>query len=372
MAQQPRSTPDPAARLVAPERAALRRASALAVLANLLWLPQAFALAAGIAGLLTPPALLSPSTAALAFLALGLLRIALQHRAEGLLFAASDRLIAGLRAQILTREAQEGPGATAAGATAALALDKLDMLAPFITRYAPARARVMVVPLVILALAFWIGWAAGLILLITGPLIPLFMALVGMAAQQASEKQMVEIGDLSDLLIDRLGALPDMRLLNAAPALTEGFAARADSLRARTMAVLRIAFLSSTVLELFAAIGVAMMAVFLGFSLLGAISFGTWGAPFTPLQVIFLLILTPEFYQPLRDLAAAWHDRASARAVAAEVTTWEEAPRNPALGTGADAVPLAGPLSLALKGVVLRRGDHRIALPDFALHPAWP
>ena len=152
----------------------------------------------------------------------------------------------------------------------------------------------MVIPLAILALAFWWSWAVGVIFLITGPLIPLFMALVGMAAQSASEKHMAEIGTLSELLVDRLGALADMRLLGASPALVEDFAGRADDLRARTMAVLRIAFLSSTVLELFAAIGVAMVAVFLGFSLLGAIGFGTWGAPLGAFEVVLLLMLAPE------------------------------------------------------------------------------
>ncbi len=227
----------------------------------------------------------------------------------------------------------------------------------------------MVVPVVILAVAFSISWAVGVIFLVTGPLIPLFMALVGMAAQATSEKQMDEIGSLNDLMIDRLAALADFRLLGATPALIGGFASRAETLRARTMAVLRIAFLSSTVLELFAAIGVAMVAVFLGFSMLGAISFGDWGTPFTPFEVIFLLILTPEFYQPLRDLSAAWHDKAAAAAVAKDIAAWEEAGRSPGFGSGAAAPSLPGRLALSAHNVTLRRGAHRIHLPDFDLAP---
>ncbi|GGD42792.1 thiol reductant ABC exporter subunit CydD [Sinisalibacter lacisalsi] len=369
----PRRKPDPIARLTAPVRPALNRAAALAVVANLLWLVQAGAVAAAIGGALVPPALLSPAEGALVFLATGALRAGLGYVSGGIAFRASDRVIADLRARLLAREAGEGPatgvGIGGAGAVAALAGEKLDLLAPYLTRYAPARARVAVVPLVILAVAFSASWAVGLIFLISGPLIPVFMALVGMAAQDASERQMREVGTLNDLLADRLAALADFRLLGARPALIEGFAAQAEDLRARTMAVLRIAFLSSTVLELFAAIGVAMVAVFLGFSLLGAISFGTWGGPISPMAVIFLLMLAPEFYQPLRDLAAAWHDRAAAAAVAEELAAWEDAARAPGLGTGAAAAPLPGGFALTTRGVRLRRGETVIALPDITLGP---
>jgi ATP-binding cassette subfamily C protein CydD len=101
------------------------------------------------------------------------------------------------------------------------------------------------------------------------------------------------------------------------------FADRAEALRERTMAVLRVAFLSSTVLELFSAIGVAMVAVYVGFALLGEIPFGAWATPLTLSEGIFLLMLAPEFFQPLRDLAAAWHDKAGALAVTRELAEAE-------------------------------------------------
>ena len=357
------------ARLLGPVRPRLTRAAALSAGQNLLWLVQAWAVASGIAVLLVPPALLSPLAAAAIFLTVGALRAGLIYVAEGVLFRAADETVAALRARILTREAYDGPGNIGAGATAALAAEKLDLLTPFITRYRPAQARVMVVPLAILTVAVSMSWAAGLIFLLTGPLIPLFMALVGMAAQTASEKQMDEIGSLNDSMIDRLAALADYRLLGASPALIEGFAARADDLRARTMAMLRIAFLSSTVLELFSAIGVALMAVYLGFSILGVLGFGTWGTPVTPWQVIFLLMLTPEFYQPLRDLSAAWHDKAAAAAVAKDLEDWEAADRSPGFGTGSMSLPLPGPLALSVRGVTLRRSDALIHVPDIDLGP---
>lgn len=358
-------------RLLAPAGKILTAASAIAVGQNLLWMVQAWAVAAGIAGLLTPLAALSPATAALVFMATGVVRAGLNYLADGLLFRAADTVVSGLRARIVVRETEDGPGlgTGASGATAALATEKLDLISAYVSRYRPAQARVMVVPLVILGVAFSVSWAVGLIFLVTGPLIPVFMALVGMAAQATSEKQMDEIASLNDLLVDRLAALTDFRLLGARPALIDGFASRADALRERTMAVLRIAFLSSTVLELFAAIGVAMVAVFLGFSLLGAISFGTWGAPLSPFEVIFVLILAPEFYQPLRDLSAAWHDRASAAAVARDFAAWDEAERSPGFGTGAAAAALGGSFTLTTRGVTLRRGAELVRLPDITLAP---
>jgi len=256
------------------------------------------------------------------------------------------------------------PAHSGAVVIAALAGEKLDLLAPYVTRYAPARARVMTVPLVILALAFWHSWAAGLVLLVSGPLIPLFMALIGMAAKEASARQMAEIGTLNDLLVERLSALVDIRLLGAGGAVMAGFSRQASDLRARTMAVLRVAFLSSTVLELFAAIGVAMVAVYVGFSLLGALSFGAWGGAVSPRAGIFLLLLAPDFYQPLRDLSAAWHDRAAATAVIDEIEAWAADPGPQLPGMGAAAPRLAGPASLALLGCLTPAG---MALPDIRI-----
>jgi ATP-binding cassette subfamily C protein CydD len=90
--------------------------------------------------------------------------------------------------------------------------------------------------------------------------------------------------------------------------------ADAESLRVRTMAVLRIAFLSSAVLEFFAALGVAATAVYIGFSLLGSIDIGTWNGKLTLTQGLFILLVAPAFFEPLRELSSVWHDRASGEA----------------------------------------------------------
>ena len=181
-------------------------------------------------------------------------------------------------------------------------------------RYQPTRWKVLLVPLVILAAIAPLSWLAALILLVAAPLIPLFMALVGMGAQAASRAQMVEMGGMNAFLLDRLRGLATLRALGAVDATAGRLEASAQSLRRRTMAVLRIAFLSSAVLELFSALGVAMVAAYIGFSLLGTFNFGSWGGKLTLGPGLFILLLAPAFFEPLRELAAVWHDKAAGEA----------------------------------------------------------
>ncbi|MFC4731372.1 thiol reductant ABC exporter subunit CydD [Salipiger abyssi] len=347
----------------------LRRAALLSALAAALWPLQALALAWGIGGWVTEAAPQASLAAAGAFAVIGIVRAVADRIAARLAFHAADGVIHDLRQALLTREARRPGAAASSAALAAMLTEKLAILGPWITRYRPAMARTKLVPLLILALAFYVSWAVGVIFLVAGPLIPVFMALVGMAAKEASARQMVEIGDMNTLLIDRIAALPDILLLNAGDASRAAFEARAEGLRERTMAVLRVAFLSSTVLELFSAIGVALVAVYVGFSLLGEVNFGTWGTGLTLAEGVFLLLLAPEYFQPLRDLAAAWHDKAAAEAVADELDALEADETTPVLGQGARAEPLAGPASVALSSVAVRRGDQLLALPDLDVAP---
>ncbi|MDB5825884.1 MAG: transporter, CydDC cysteine exporter (CydDC-E) family, permease/ATP-binding protein CydD, partial [Variovorax sp.] len=170
------------------------------------------------------------------------------------------------------------------------------------------------VPLVILVAVASLSWLAALVLLAAAPLIPVFMALVGWRARAASEAQMVEMGSMNAFLLDRLRGLATLRALGAVDLTAGRLGDAAQSLRRRTMAVLRIAFLSSAVLELFSALGVAMVAAYVGFHLLGTLHFGTWGAPLGLGQGLFVLLLAPAFFEPLRELSAVWHDRAAGEA----------------------------------------------------------
>lgn len=346
-----------------------RSGSLLAVAANGIWLAQAWIIASVLSSLVMKTDV-AVWPMALGFLGLGVLRAGLNRLAARFLGTAAEIRIRDLRAEIIRAETATGTAARfgGAGAIGALTTGKLETLRPFLLRYAPARMRVMVVTLAILAITAWFSWAAAVVLLAAGPLIPVFMALVGWAAKEASAKQMVEIGSLNDLLADRLAALSDLKLIGAGPQVVDGFADASDGLRLRTMAVLRIAFLSSTVLELFSALGVAMIAVWVGFALLGEIGWGTWGTPLTPFAGIYILLLAPDFFQPLRDLAAAWHDKASAEAVLEEMDIWRSEERPAMSGAGAWAAPLAF-AGLSARDLVMVRGTRRIRLPDLDLRP---
>ncbi|ARE40162.1 Transport ATP-binding protein CydD [Rhodovulum sp. P5] len=352
----------------------LERAGAIAAASSLLWLIQAGAVALAIGDMLAPET--HPghfAIYAVIFIIIGASRAALDSLAGGMAFRAADTVLAMERAKLLTREsrrATDDPSRPPAAKTATLAAEKLAALTPFLTRYAPARRRSQVVPLVFLAVAFYFSWAVGLVLLVAGPLIPVFMALVGIAAKKASERQMEELSNMNVLLLERLTALVDIRLLDASDRTTATFRDAADRLRARTMEVLRVAFLSSTVLELFAAIGVAMVAVYVGFSLLGELSFGAWATPLTVAEGVFLLLLAPDYFQPLRDLAAAWHDKADATAVAREIAELEAKPETGFLGLGASAQPIDTTASLSVRGLAYRPpGGRLIRFPDFDLNP---
>ncbi len=346
----------------------LRSASRLLVLASLMWPVQAAA-AAVLVDRWANGVVDGAFVAVAVFILAGFARAALDHRAGGILFRTADAVIAVERHTLLSREARRATQIVSSAELAALVSQKLPMLVPYLTRFKPAMARVRIVPFLLLLIVFWFSWIAGLILLVAGPLIPVFMALIGIAAREASNRQMVEIGDMNRLLMDRLSALADIRLLDATSRAEDDFATRAEGLRARTMAVLRVAFLSSTVLELFSAIGVAMVAVYVGFSLLGEIPFGAWDSGLTLAQGVFLLLIAPEFFQPLRDMAAAWHDRAGALSVLDEMSRLESTTGRQIPGEGDKAAALTGAAVVSTRKVQVMRGDQAVDLPDLTLHP---
>ena len=205
-------------RIIAPVKPLLRRAGLLSILSGLIWPVQAAAIAWAVSGWATGALALERSLwAAGIFLLCGLIRAGLDRVAGGILYRAADETIARERELLIGREARR-PGGAGSAAVAALAVQKLPLLHPWITRYHVAMLRTSVIPLVYLAVAFWFSWAIGVVLLVAGPLIPVFMALVGMAAEDASRRQMDEIGDMNTMLMDRLSALLDIRLLGRAPA----------------------------------------------------------------------------------------------------------------------------------------------------------
>ncbi|WP_127091578.1 thiol reductant ABC exporter subunit CydD [Aquabacter cavernae] len=289
----------------------------LQALATLIWLPQAALIAFSIDHLANGAGVEAILPAAAGVLALGLVRAALESVGARLAFRAARRELSQLRAEAGRALAARSPldaGRVASGAAASALAEQAESVVPYRSRFMPARMRMALVPPVILAAILPFSWVPALLLVVAAPLIPLFMALVGWRAKAASEQQMVEVGGMNAFLLDRLRGLATIRALDAVDLTASRLKANALAVKARTMAVLRIAFLSSAVLELFSALGVAMVAVYVGFHLLGELTFGAWGARLTLGEGLFILMLAPAFFEPLRDYAAAWHDRASGRA----------------------------------------------------------
>ena len=285
--------------------------------AALLWLPQAALLAWAIDGLAAGRGLAAVPWAAAGIVLLGLLRAVCEAWGARRVFAGARAALSELRARVAVALAARSPldrTRPDSGLAASVIAEQAEAVVPYLVRYGPARWRAMVVPLAILPVVAGFSWVAALVLLVAAPLIPLFMAIVGWRARAASEAQLVEAGGMNAFLLDRLRGLATLRALGAIDAAALRLGEAAESLRQRTMAVLRIAFLSSAVLELFSALGVAMVAAYVGFTLLGTFEFGTWGRRLSLGEGMFVLLLAPAFFEPLRELSAVWHDRAAGEA----------------------------------------------------------
>lgn len=199
-----------------------------------------------------------------------------------------------------------------AGTWATLVLEQVEEMQEFFSKYLPQMSLAVAVPIIILVVVFPINWAAGLIFLVTAPLVPIFMALVGMKAADANRKNFKALQRLSGHFYDRLQSMTTIRLFNRTNAETEVLHGASEVFRKRTMDVLRLAFLSSAVLEFFTSISIAITAVYFGFSYIGELNFGHYGVGVTLFAGLFILILAPEFYQPLRDLGTFYHAKAQA------------------------------------------------------------
>ena len=223
------------------------------------------------------------------------------------------------------------------------AVEGVEALDGYYARFAPLRTAAALSPLIIVAACALASPVTAAILLFT--LIPfiLGMALAGMAAAKESRRQFDALEQLSGLFLDRVRALPVLIAFQAETRASAEIGRAADDLERRTSHVLKIAFLSSAVLEFFAALAVALVAVYCGFNLLRLLPFPS-PETLTLSRAFFVLALAPEVYTPLRRLAAAYHDRQAAEAAVPSLThtlednqasevenraapiTWSEAP----------------------------------------------
>lgn len=237
-------------------------------------------------------------------------------------FEAGKRLRLQIRKAVLDKLSELGPAfikGKPAGSWASIVLEQIEDLQDFYARYLPQMLLAGFIPLCILIVVFPLNWTAGLILLTTAPLIPLFMILVGMGAADANRKNFSALAQLSGHFMDRLKGLKTLKLFNRSAAEIREIESASESFRQRTMSVLRLAFLSSAVLEFFGAVSIAVLAIYFGFSFLGHLNFGDYGQGISLFTGLFILMLAPEFYQPLRDMGTHYHAKALAIGAAEEL-----------------------------------------------------
>ncbi|WP_327736306.1 thiol reductant ABC exporter subunit CydD [Streptomyces nojiriensis] len=252
-----------------------------------------------------------------------------------------------LRGRLLDRAAELGPGWLAGqrtGSLVSLATRGVDALDDYFSRYLPQLGLAVVVPVAVLARVVTEDWVSAAIIVVTLPLIPVFMILIGMATQSRMDRQWRLLSRLSGHFLDVVAGLPTLKVFGRAKAQAESIRKITDDYRRATMRTLRIAFLSSFALELLATLSVALVAVTIGMRLVhGELDLYTG---------LVILILAPEAYLPLRQVGAQYHAAAEGLAAAEEIFEVLETPTTGTAGTA--ELPGGAPLRIEIEGIAVR------------------
>ncbi|HEY7952512.1 MAG TPA: thiol reductant ABC exporter subunit CydD [Solirubrobacteraceae bacterium] len=337
----------------------------LGVLSALLIVTQAWLLADVVAGAFrSGKGLAQLQTQLIVLLGVVLARAVVAWGAELAASRSSARAKSQLRAALLerlaalgvessrTRRTSDRVGQTPrsggqAGELAILATRGIDALDGYFSLYLPQLFLAVIVPLVVLAVVLVEDWISAAIIAVTVPLIPLFMALVGATTRERMDRQVRTLERLAGHFLDVVAGLPTLKIFGRAKAQARAIAEITDRYRRSALAALRVAFLSSLILELVATISVALVAVAIGLRLMsGSLDFRS---------ALFVLVLAPEAYLPLRQLGANYHASAEGMAAAERVFEMIERPAAPR-GLRTD-VPDPARVGLAVEGL-------RVSYPD--------
>ncbi|MFJ5782226.1 thiol reductant ABC exporter subunit CydD [Streptomyces hydrogenans] len=251
---------------------------------------------------------------------------------------ASAAVKSELRGRLLDRATALGPGwlgGQRTGSLIALATRGVDALDDYFARYLPQLGLAVVVPLAVLARIVTEDWVSAAIIVVTLPLIPVFMILIGWYTQARMDRQWKLLSRLSGHFLDVVAGLPTLKVFGRAKAQAASIRAITADYRRATMRTLRIAFLSSFALELLSTLSVALVAVTIGMRLVhGTLDLYTG---------LVILVLAPEAYLPLRQVGAQFHAAAEGLAAAEEIF---EVLETPVRGGGTRAVPADARLEL--------------------------
>ena len=255
-----------------------------------------------------------------------------------------------LRSQLLEQALRNGTRTSgpADGGLAVLATRGLDALDNYYTQFLPALVNCAAIPLLLGARILFADWISAVVIVLTVPLVPLFMVLIGRYTEDRVREAQSALARLSGHMLELAKGLPVLVGLGRAAAQRRALEDMSEEYRSRTMGTLRTAFLSALALELIATISVAVVAVFIGVRLVHgdmALEAG-----------LLALILAPDCYLPLRELGTAHHASDEGRAALAETTAVLSdpgaTPLNPAPAPG----PAAGPPAVSVDGLTVRFG----------------
>lgn len=246
--------------------------------------------------------------------AVALLRAGFAWTADQAGFRAAARVRRSLFLTLLDHVGALGPVRLAGRSTGDLVTVLTEAVAaiePYWRGWIPAMARVAVLPFAILLVVVPVDRLSALVFVVTLPLIPWFMILIGKGAERANQRQWRSLARLGGHLLDATQGLTDLKIFGAAKREIAVVRDMAERYRRDTMSVLRLAFLSALVLEFFATVSIAVVAVLIGFRLL-------WGE--MDFRAGFcILLLAPEFYAPLRNMGSQRHARMEAVAAAERI-----------------------------------------------------
>lgn len=246
-----------------------------------------------------------------------------QWAQETISLEASLRIRQYARRQMLDKFWVLGPVWLAyhqSGALATQAVENIEALDGYFARFYTQLRITALLPLLILLVVIKLDYLVAVFLLLSAPIIPLFMALVGMGAERINRDQFAAVARLSAHFLDRVRGMSTLQLFGRTASAHKEVWWATDDYRRLSMRTLRLAFLSSAVLEFFASVAIAVVAIYVGFGLLGYIEYGP--APsLTLFSGLAVLLLAPEFFQPLRTLSQHYHDRATALGAAESLVT---------------------------------------------------
>jgi ATP-binding cassette subfamily C protein CydD len=255
---------------------------------------------------------------------------------------AAGRVAAGVQTRLRKRLSDHimglGPAFTQgerSGELASTLVQGIESLDVYFSQYLPRLALAALVPLTILIVVFPRDLLSGVVLLVTAPLIPLFMILIGNMADALTRKQYRSLSRMSAHFLDVLQGLTTLKALGRSRDQIQAIERITGQFREATMGVLRVAFLSALVLEMVGTISTAIVAVEIGLRLLYA--------RMTFADALFILLLAPEYYLPLRALGASFHAGMSGVAAAERIFEVLDRPAPPALST---AEPVSIPAML--------------------------